>query len=83
MVGIRSMFSRVVKLEQARAPVLSPIAIAFGSFDNFTAWVDEQMAAGVLDPRDFPIVVHCLRRYEADGTWGQQFSPAGAWRPGL
>lgn len=51
--------------------MLSPFALAFGSFDAFAAWSDEQVADGVLDPRDFPIIVHCLRRWEADGTWGR------------
>lgn len=77
------MLARVKRIEAARAPVLSPIALAFGSFETFAKWADEQMTAGVLDPRDFPIVVHCLRRMEGDGTWGKPQGYAGAWRPGL
>lgn len=51
--------------------MLSPFALAFGSFDAFAAWANDEIATGVLDPRDFPIIVHCLRRWEADGTWGR------------
>ena len=76
------MLTRVRRLEQARAPVLSPIAAAFGSVDGFAAYADEQMVAGVLDAQGFPLVVDCLRRWERDGTWGQRWSPAGTWRPG-
>lgn len=71
MAGVRSMLARVRRIEAVRAPALSPITLAFGSFDMFAAWSDGQVADGVLDPRDFPIVVHCLRRWEADGTWGR------------
>ncbi len=45
-----------------RAPMLSPFALAFGSFDAFAAWSDEQVADGVLDLRDFPIIVRRLWR---------------------
>lgn len=76
------MLARVRRIEAARAPVLSPIALAFGSFDTFAGWADEQMAAGVLDPLDFPIVLHCLRRWEGDGTWGRPQGYAAAWKPG-
>jgi len=76
------MLARVQRIEAVRAPVLSPIAAAHGSFEAFAAWCDEQMSAGVLDPRDFPVLVLCLRSWERDGTWAQAWSPAGAWRPG-
>lgn len=72
------MLARVRRIEEARAPALSPIVAAFGSFAALTAWADEQVAAGALDPNDFPGVVHCLARWERDGTWGQRLSPAGA-----
>lgn len=67
------MLARVRRIEAVRAPALSPIALAFGSFDLFAAWSDERVADGVLDSRDFPIVVHCLRRWEADGTWKRSY----------
>ena len=71
MAGVRSMLARVKRIEAVRAPVLSPIALAFGSFDAFAVWADEQIAFGVLDPRDFPIVLRCLASWERSGTWGK------------
>lgn len=75
MAGVRGLLTRVARLEAARAPAASPIAAAFGSFDAFLAWADEQ--AGALDPLDFPVVVHCLRRWERDGTWGHRLGYTG------
>jgi len=77
------MLARVRRIEAIRAPTLSPITLAFGSFDAFSDWADEQMAAGVLDPRDFPVIVHCLRRYEVDGARGERFGSSGLGRHGL
>lgn len=71
MAAVRSMLARIRRIEAVRAPMLSPFALAFGSFDAFAAWANDEIATGVLDPRDFPIIVHCLRRWEADGTWGR------------
>ena len=79
MAGVRSMLTRVRRLEQVRTPVLSPIVQAFGSFDAFTAWTEEQVEAGALDPRDMPVVVSCLARWERDGTWGNTWALGGAW----
>lgn len=79
MAGVRSMLARVKRIEAARAPVLSPIALAFGSFETHAAFADQQVAAGVLDRLDFPVVVHCLRRWEADRTWGTPWGHTGAW----
>jgi hypothetical protein len=77
------MLSRVRRIEALHAPAVSPIAQAFRSFEAFGVWADAQMAAGVLDNRDFPIVVHCLERWERDGTaWGKRRPYAGAWSPG-
>jgi hypothetical protein len=70
------MLARVKRIEAVRAPMLSPIALAFGSFDTFTAWAEKQMAAGVLDRGDFPVVVHCLASWERDSTWSQALTPA-------
>lgn len=81
VAGIRRLATRVHRLEQARTPVMSPCALAFGSFDAFTTWADEGIAAGILDPRDFPVIVHCLRRYERDGTWGQEPPKGMTQRP--
>ncbi len=45
VAGIRSMLTRIRRLEEARAPVVR----AWGSFDAFAAWADEQTRAGALD----------------------------------
>ncbi|MFN6976745.1 MAG: hypothetical protein ACK4OP_01350 [Gemmobacter sp.] len=64
----RTLLQRVAKLEAARAPQLSPIELAYGSFAAFEAEVLADIAAGKLD-RDFPI--EGLRKCHADGVWGQ------------
>jgi hypothetical protein len=70
MSSARALLARVQRLEQARAPVLSPIGRAWGSFDAFAAEGEADMQAGKLDRQDFSIVLQCLARWEADGTWG-------------
>lgn len=62
------MQARVAKLERGRRTG-SPIAAAFGSFATFEAHCEAEITAGRLDPRDFPVVIMCLRRWEDDGTW--------------
>ena len=79
MAGVRSMLSRVQRLEQARAPAISPFARAYGSFDAFVAHCEANMAAGLLDTRDFPVVLHCLRQWESDGTWGRWSRRDNTW----
>jgi hypothetical protein len=67
------MLARVQRLEQARAPILSPIALAFGAFGAFDAFAAESeadMADGKLSRQDFGVVLQCLRRWETDDTWG-------------
>jgi hypothetical protein len=62
----RALLRRVAKLQAARAPQLSPIELAYGSFAAFEAEVQADIAAGKLD-RDFPI--EGLRKCHADGVW--------------
>lgn len=62
------MRARVVLLEKCRTSQ-SPIASAFGTFAAFEAHCDQLIAEGYLDPRDFPVVIMSLRRWESDGTW--------------
>ena len=68
MSRARTLLQRVAKLEAARAPQLSPIELAYGSFAAFEAEVLADIAAGKLD-RDFPL--EGLRKCHADGVWGQ------------
>jgi hypothetical protein len=67
-VSVRALQARVRRLEQSRASA-SPILAAFGTFAAFEEHCDAQVAAGELDPRDFPVVVLCLRRWEEQGVW--------------
>lgn len=64
MPSPRTLLSRVARLEVARAPKRSRIALAFGSFDAFEERVRQEMEAGALD-RDFPLP-H-LERWEREG----------------
>lgn len=69
-MSTRALLSRVQRLEQARAPVISPIVRGFGSFDAFAADCEADIAAGKLDSRDFPIIIQSLARWEREETWG-------------
>ena len=71
---VRAMLARVQRLEQARC-LRSPFALAFGSFEAFEAECRAEIHAGRLDRTDFPVVLHCLARWERDGTW-----QSGTWR---
>lgn len=62
------MLARVRRLEAVRAPA-SPIVREWGSFETFEGWANDQIATGVLDSRDFPIVVICLARWEREKLW--------------
>jgi hypothetical protein len=59
-MSVRSMQARVRRLEHSRVS-LSPIVAAFGSFAAFETHCDAEIAGGRLDPRDFPVVIMCLR----------------------
>ncbi|WP_417773334.1 hypothetical protein [Stappia sp.] len=48
----RSLFARVRKLEEARAPVMSPIEQWYGSFGSFEDETRAQVEAGALDRTD-------------------------------
>jgi hypothetical protein len=67
--AVRSLLARVARLEQARAPVVTPFERAFGSLDRFAAKVRADMAAGTLDPRDGPDVIAAIRQWHDDWVW--------------
>ncbi len=69
-MSVRSMLSRVRRLEQRSASV-SPFVAAFGSFAAFEDHCNAEIAAGNLDPRDFPVVILCLQGWETQGVWGK------------
>ncbi len=58
------MRARVQRLEHARQGQ-SAVAADFGSFAQFEAWAGLAIGDGLLDQRDFPVVITCLRRWES------------------
>ena len=75
------MLTRVRRVEVARAPVVSPVVKAFGSFEALAEQCDRDIEAGKLDPRDFPIVLNCLARWEREGIYGL-WRRDGRWQLG-
>lgn len=61
------MLARVRRLEAVRAPG-SPFVRDYGSFEAFAAWVEGEIAAGVLGV-EVRLVVRCFERWERDGVW--------------
>jgi hypothetical protein len=70
------MLARVQRLEQARAPVLSPFALAYGSTAAFT----DHLRDGT-DPRDLPDLIAALERWDRDGLWSA-WQRNGSWQLG-
>lgn len=70
MGSVRSMLSRVRRLEAARVAPVSPFARVYGSMDAFEAETKAAIEAGQLDTVDMPIVIACLRRWDRAGVWG-------------
>lgn len=79
-MAVGALLARVRRLERSRA-LGSPIAAAFGSFEAFEAHCAAELAAGHLDPRDFPVIIMCLGRWEVDGTWAA-WSKDNIWERG-
>lgn len=78
MAGARSMLARVQRLEQARASVWSPFALAFGSTAAFADHLRESGA----DPRDVPTLIAAIERWDSDGVWGAWRRDARTWQLG-
>lgn len=68
-MSVRAMQARVRRLEQVRR-TMSPFVVAFGSFAAFETHCNQQMKGGLFDPRDFPVIIMCLRAWEEQGIWG-------------
>lgn len=66
MAGVRSMLSRVQRLEQARAPT-TPFERAFGSLDAWEANCQAGIDEGRLDPIDMPQIMTFVRSWHRDG----------------
>lgn len=63
MAAVRGLLTRVQRIEVARQPRKSRIALAWGSFEAFADQVRREMEAGALD-RDFPLTE--LERWERE-----------------
>ncbi|QZP07084.1 hypothetical protein [Caenibius sp. WL] len=70
MSSVRSLLSRVQRLEKARTVPRSPFEVAYGSLDAFAEEVQAGIDAGAYDRIDMPIVLICIRRWHSDGTFG-------------
>lgn len=67
---VRALLGRVAKLEQAKAPPISPFEADYGSLEAFEAMAQAQIDAGDFDPRDGPVVLAAIRRWHTDEVWG-------------
>jgi len=65
-MSLRTLQRRVAKLEKAGKPRLSPIVIAFGSFDAFAMQAYLDVEAGTLSG-EFLFLVDALRSWEVPG----------------
>lgn len=81
MSGVRSLLTRVAKLEQARSAPRSPFEFAYGSLEAFEAEIQAGIDAGTLDSRDMPIVLRCVRRWHEEKTWSL-WQRDGVWEYG-
>lgn len=68
-MSVRAMLTRVRRLEAARAPLLSPFELAYGSLDAWEAQCQSGIDAGLLDPRDVPAIMLAVRRWHHDGCY--------------
>lgn len=66
---MRSMLTRVRRIELARTPALSPFETAYGSLDAWEAECQAGIDTGQLDPRDMPVVMLSVRRWHREGVW--------------
>lgn len=73
MTSARTLLNRVARLEHARRPRISRIALAYGSFEASAAQVRQEVAEGKLDRIDMMGesgeggVLRCLLRWEKEG----------------
>jgi len=69
VAAVRSLLTRVAKLEQAREPVVSPFELAYGSVDSFEAVARAAIDLGTLDQRDGASVIEAVRSWHEDRLW--------------
>lgn len=79
MPSVRSLLTRVAKLEQSRAASRSPVELAYGSVDAFADKVNADIGANKLDPVDGPLLLNAVRRWHRDGVWQRQQARNAVW----
>lgn len=81
MSAVRSLLTRVARLEQARVTPRTPIELAYGSLEVWEAEVQADIDAGRADPTDMPVVLMCVRRWHIEKLWGS-WHHNGVWELG-
>ena len=69
MAVVRSMLSRVSRLERTDAPKVSPFERQYGSLDNLEEAWRAMMDAGTLDRRDGEALIAIIRRWHTERVW--------------
>ena len=69
MSNVRSLLTRVAKLEAARVTPKSPFEVAYGSLDAFADKVNAEVAAGKLDRTDGPLLLQAVLKWHRDKLW--------------
>ena len=69
MTSVRSLLTRVAKLEAARVTPRSPFEVAYGSFGAFEEKVNAGIAEGKLDSTDGPLLLGAITKWHRDMLW--------------
>lgn len=69
MTSVRSLLTRVAKLEAARVTPKSPFEVAYGSFGAFEEKVTADIDAGKLDGVDGPLLLGAITKWHRDMLW--------------
>lgn len=69
MSNVRSLLTRVAKLEAARVAPLSPFEVAYGSLSAFADKMNADIDAGKLDKVDGPPLLNAVLKWHRDRLW--------------
>lgn len=69
MARVRSLLTRVGKLERTDGPMLSPFERDYGSLENLARAWRAMMDAGTLDQRDGEALITIVVRWHTDRAW--------------
>lgn len=69
MSNVRSLLTRVAKLEAARVTPQSPFEVSFGSLDVFADKVNADIGGGKLDKVDGPMLLQAVLKWHQDRLW--------------